>query len=63
MTRPRNSSNSTSHIPMWLTEPLSHDVLNSLYRLLEADDVQHMAVMPDVHLAGDVCVGTMAFVR
>lgn len=44
-------------IPVWLTEPLSHDVQTSLRRLSEADDVQRLAVMPDVHLAGDVCVG------
>jgi RNA-splicing ligase RtcB len=25
----------------------------------EADDVQRIAVMPDVHLAGDVCVGVV----
>jgi tRNA-splicing ligase RtcB (3'-phosphate/5'-hydroxy nucleic acid ligase) len=43
--------------PAWLTEPLSHDVATSLRRLSEADDVQRIAVMPDVHLAGDVCVG------
>ena len=25
----------------------------------EADDVQYVAIMPDVHLAADVCVGTV----
>ena len=40
--------------PAWLTEPLSHDVETSLRRLSKADDVQRIAVMPDVHLAGDV---------
>lgn len=44
-------------IPVWLTEPLSHDVQTSLRRLSEVDDVQRLAAMPDVHLAGDVCVG------
>ncbi len=44
--------------PTWLTEPLSHDVATSLRRLSAAEDVQRIAVMPDVHLAGDVCVGT-----
>jgi tRNA-splicing ligase RtcB len=41
----------------WLTEPLPTDVKQSLARLAQADDVQHIAVMPDVHLSGDVCVG------
>jgi tRNA-splicing ligase RtcB len=26
-------------------------------RAMRAPDVQHVAVMPDVHLAGDVCIG------
>lgn len=59
MTRRHGPTNATSDIPMWLTEPLSHDMAGSLQRLFEADDVQRMAVMPDVHLAGDVCVGTV----
>lgn len=55
----RNLASSATGIPMWLTEPLGHDVAASLQRLSEADDVQRMAVMPDVHLAGDVCIGTV----
>lgn len=43
----------------WLAEPLPRDVRTSLTRLAQADDVQHVAVMPDVHLAGDVCNGTV----
>lgn len=41
----------------WLTEPLPDDVAQSLERLARADDVRHIAVMPDVHLSGEVCVG------
>jgi tRNA-splicing ligase RtcB len=37
--------------------PLSPDVERALDRLAEAPDVQHIAVMPDVHLAEEVCVG------
>ncbi len=44
-------------IHQWLTEPLAPDVTNSIARLAEADDVQHLAIMPDIHLAKDVCVG------
>jgi tRNA-splicing ligase RtcB (3'-phosphate/5'-hydroxy nucleic acid ligase) len=43
----------------WLIEPLSPDVRAALDRLRRSDDVQAVAVMPDVHLASDVCVGTV----
>jgi tRNA-splicing ligase RtcB len=43
----------------WLAEPLPKDVATSLDRLRRADDVRHLAVMPDVHLSGDVCVGAV----
>lgn len=48
---------STPRIEKWLCEPLPKDVSQSLARLAAADDVQRIAVMPDVHLSGDVCVG------
>jgi tRNA-splicing ligase RtcB len=41
----------------WLIEPLSPDVRQALERLARSDDVERVAVMPDVHLAEDVCVG------
>ncbi|MGD9647865.1 MAG: RtcB family protein [Pirellulales bacterium] len=41
----------------WLVEPLPTDVARSLARLSAAADVRHVAVMPDVHLSGEVCVG------
>jgi tRNA-splicing ligase RtcB (3'-phosphate/5'-hydroxy nucleic acid ligase) len=41
----------------WLAEPMNHDVSEAIERLRRAPDVQQMAVMPDVHLAEDVCVG------
>jgi tRNA-splicing ligase RtcB len=41
----------------WLVEPLPADVRISLERLAEAEDVEHIAVLPDVHLAEQVCVG------
>jgi tRNA-splicing ligase RtcB len=41
----------------WLIEPLNAEVQNAIARLRCARDVQHVAVMPDVHLAADVCVG------
>jgi tRNA-splicing ligase RtcB len=47
----------------WLTEPLPKDVAQSLDRLRRTDDVRHIAVMPDVHLAADICVGTVLATR
>ncbi len=43
----------------WLVEPLPRDVANALGRLAAAPGVRHIAVMPDVHLAEHVCVGTV----
>ena len=48
----------TAEISMWLTEPLPIDVSKSVLRLASLEDVRHVAVMPDVHLAGEVCNGT-----
>ena len=47
----------------WLAGPLPKDVAQSLERLAAADDVRHIAVMPDVHLSGDVCVGVALATR
>src|SRR5690349_3848800 len=49
----------TPIVRQWLAEPLPHDVASALGRLARAQDVQRIAVMPDVHLAADVCVGTV----
>ncbi len=49
----------TAPMSTWLTEPLAPDVAASLRRLREAESVRHVAVMPDVHLAEDVCVGVV----
>jgi tRNA-splicing ligase RtcB len=43
----------------WLAEPLPADVSAALERLRRADDVRQVAAMPDVHLASDVCIGTV----
>jgi tRNA-splicing ligase RtcB len=37
--------------------PLPGNVEAALCRLADANDVEHVAVLPDVHLAEDVCVG------
>ncbi len=41
----------------WLVAPMSDEVSNAIRRLRRAPDIQRVAVMPDVHLAEDVCVG------
>jgi tRNA-splicing ligase RtcB len=38
-------------------EPLPADVRKALDRLGRATDVRHVAVMPDVHLSKEVCIG------
>jgi tRNA-splicing ligase RtcB len=43
----------------WLAAPLSREVAAALERLAASDDVQRIAVMPDVHLAEEVCIGTV----
>lgn len=43
----------------WLAAPLDQDVAEALERLRRAQDVQQVAVMPDVHLATDVCIGVV----
>ena len=55
-----------THLPnvfTWVAEPMPSDVLQSLERLARSDDVQHVAVMPDVHLSCDVCVGAVVASR
>ncbi|UWZ84426.1 RtcB family protein [Occallatibacter riparius] len=44
---------------MWLKAPLGHEVAEALGRLQRVPDVQRIAVMPDVHLANDICVGVV----
>ena len=48
-----------TNIKSWLTQPLTPEVRAALERLARATDVRHIAVMPDVHLAHDVCIGTV----
>jgi tRNA-splicing ligase RtcB len=46
-------------VESWLTEPLSDEVAQSVERMRRAEDVCRVALMPDVHLAKDVCVGAV----
>lgn len=47
----------TAEVHRWLHEPPPRAVQVAIERLARAPDVDHVAVMPDVHLARDVCVG------
>src|SRR3982750_1134951 len=53
------SDTSMPPIRAWLTAPLEHEVSEALERLRRAPDVQRIAVMPDVHLSADVCIGVV----
>ena len=46
-------------IESWLTEPAAPEVKKALARMTKAEDIRHIAVMPDVHLSGQFCIGTV----
>lgn len=50
-------------INSWLAMPLEPAARDIIERVRRADDVVHVAVMPDVHVANDVCVGTAMATR
>lgn len=49
----------TDRIRSWLTAPLSPEVKTAILKVDRAEDVERIAIMPDVHLAAGVCVGTV----
>src|SRR6266700_3817132 len=53
------SEASIAPIRTWLAAPMDHDVSEAIERLRRAPDVQQIAVMPDVHLSADVCIGVV----
>ena len=53
------SDSSMAPLRSWLAAPLDRDVAEALERLRRAPDVQQIAVMPDVHLAAEVCIGVV----
>jgi tRNA-splicing ligase RtcB (3'-phosphate/5'-hydroxy nucleic acid ligase) len=50
-------------IAWWLAEIIDDAVRRAVERSARLPDVQSVAVMPDVHLAADVCVGTAMATR
>ena len=53
------SDSSKSPLRSWLAAPLDSDVSEALERLRRVPDVQQIAVMPDIHLAAEVCIGVV----
>jgi tRNA-splicing ligase RtcB len=49
----------TATLHQWLADSLPAEVANLLSRLQAIPQIQHIAVMPDVHLAGEFCIGTV----
>jgi hypothetical protein len=43
--------------------PVPRDVQNAIERLARSEDVRRIAIMPDVHLSADGCVGTVVGTR
>ena len=53
----RMSEAAVAPMQSWLVAPLDEEVSKAIRRLRRTPDVRHVAVMPDVHLAEDVCIG------
>jgi tRNA-splicing ligase RtcB len=53
------SETTLAPLSAWLVEPMEPAVAAAIERLRRAPDVRRVAVMPDVHLASEVCVGTV----
>lgn len=54
-----NDAKQKAPVRQWLVEPPPREVRQSLDRLASTEDVRHVAVMPDVHLSREVCVGAV----
>ena len=57
-----------TRVDQWVNAPLPSEVRDAIVRLERSDGITRLAVMPDVHLSRDVCVGLVvaspiAFIR
>jgi RNA-splicing ligase RtcB len=50
---------SEATVRRWVDGPLDRDVEAAIERLARSEGVRRVAVMPDVHLSADVCIGTV----
>jgi tRNA-splicing ligase RtcB (3'-phosphate/5'-hydroxy nucleic acid ligase) len=51
------SEPSIAPLRAWLAAPIGREVVQAIERLRRAPDIHQIAVMPDVHLSMDVCIG------
>jgi tRNA-splicing ligase RtcB len=47
----------TGRIHAWLPGPLDAAATSAIDRLAATEDIHSVAIMPDAHLADEVCVG------
>lgn len=47
----------------WIATRLSQEVARSIERMVTLDDIHAIALMPDVHLAEDVCIGAVVVTK
>jgi tRNA-splicing ligase RtcB len=47
------------HVFKWLADSLPREVREKVERLAQTNGVLHVAIMPDVHLSEDICIGTV----
>ncbi len=57
------SNSQQARLTTWLVEPMPRDVARSVEKLRRQEDVVRVALMPDVHLAQDVCIGVALATR
>jgi tRNA-splicing ligase RtcB len=53
------NESSLAPVRTWLATAMTQDVSEAIERLRRAPDVRQIAVMPDVHLGADVCIGVV----
>lgn len=53
----------SAQLSAWLPEKPSPELSRALRRITETEDVVRVAVMPDAHVAEEVCVGTVTATR
>ncbi|MCW5978860.1 MAG: RtcB family protein [Bryobacteraceae bacterium] len=53
------SEPSLASLRAWLAAPMAREASEAIERLRRAPDIQRIAVMPDVHLSADVCIGVV----
>ncbi|MFZ2956295.1 MAG: RtcB family protein [Candidatus Ozemobacteraceae bacterium] len=55
----KNETGHPAPVHLWTIDSLPSDVKENIDRLAMTEGVTHIAIMPDVHLASEVCVGSV----